>query len=77
MTLKKAKRIEELRTGKRIHSWRALSEVICEEFDDEDQSQAGNQLHGKYDLCWEAMKLLYEVDNMNDLPDEIRDKWDS
>lgn len=77
MDLKKAKRIEELRTGPRVHSWRALSEVICREFTDEDPEMSGNQLHGKYELCWEAMMFLCGVTDMKDVPQEMRDKWDS
>ena len=77
MTEKKAKRIEELRCGPVIHSWRRISEIICEEFADEDNEMSGNQIHGKYDLCWEAMAFLYGNGEIGNVPNEIRDKWNS
>ena len=76
MDLRKAKRIEYLRTGPRIHSWRRISEIICEEFADEDQNLSGNQLHG-VDLCREAMMTLHGVTDIHQIPLEVRDRWDS
>ncbi len=77
MDIKKAKRIEELRCGPITHSWRRISEVICEEFKDEDPELSGNQLHGKYDLCWEAMALLHGDGDVGNVSQEIREKWES
>ena len=74
MTQIKANRIKELRTGKRVHSLRALSEVICKEFPDEDQNLSGNQLHGQ-DLCFKALEFLFNT-NIKLIPLNIREQWD-
>lgn len=76
MDLIKAKRIEALRVGPVMHSWRRISEIICEEFPDEDQELHGNQLHG-VDLCKDAMMLLHGVADLNELPDIVRERWDT
>lgn len=73
----KARRIEALRCGPVQHSWRRISEIICDEFPDENQDLKGNQLHGKYDLCWEAMIYLSGVSEIQDVPELVRAKWDS
>jgi len=72
MDLKKAKRVEELRCGNIMHSWRSISEVICEEFDDENQKSAGDQMHG-YDLCVKALTTLFGT--WKSVSDEVKDKW--
>lgn len=65
MTQAIALRIQELRTGAKTHSWRRISEIICDEFPEYVKEQGydleeirGNQLHGKYDLCEEARQFL-------------------
>lgn len=77
MNRKKAERIEMLRCGSVMHSWRRISEIICEEFPDEDQSLKGNQMHGKYDLCYEAMMFLLGCKDMKDVPESERERWDT
>ncbi len=72
MNLEKAIRIEELRSNKG-YSWRALSEIICDEFIDEPSELRGNQMHG-YDLCVDALHKLYDKEWKN-IPDEIKEKW--
>lgn len=76
MNRKKAERIEQLRCGPVMHSWRRISEIVCEEFTDEDQSLKGNQLHGQ-DLCWEAMMFLLGCKDIRQVPDSERERWDS
>lgn len=76
MDLRKAKRIQELRCGRVMHSWRRISEIICDEFPDEDLALSGNQLHG-VELCQEAMITLHGVNRIQDLSDSVRDRWDS
>jgi hypothetical protein len=75
MTREKALRIHHLRVERR-GSLRWLSEQICDEFPDEPQYLRGNQLHGKYNLCWEAMMVLSDVTDMKDVPQDVRDAWD-
>lgn len=75
MDIKKAFRICELRTGDRVHSWRRISEVICDEYSDEDQELHGNQLHG-VELCREAMSIIYKKE-FKDLGKHIRKEWDT
>jgi len=75
MPEEKALLIQKLRTGNPMHSWRRISEIVCELYPDEDQGLHGNQLHGQ-DLCRQAMETIYGKD-VRDLPDEIRNKWDS
>jgi hypothetical protein len=41
MTLEKAQRIEQLRYFRPIHSWRRISEIICEEFSEEEKEYHG------------------------------------
>lgn len=61
-------RVKELRCGKLIHSWRRISEIICDEFPEfvkdvqgyDPVEIRGNQLHGMYDLCEEAMEYFGE-----------------
>lgn len=79
MNKDKAERIEKLRCGPIVHSWRRISEIICEEYPDEDQALKGNQIHGRV-LCEEAMWALYgspSMDGFNDLPESIRYKWET
>lgn len=76
MDLVKAKRIEELRCGPVVHSWRAISEKICEEFPDETQELKGNQLHG-VELCRDAMMRLHNFETIQEVPSVVRDKWDT
>lgn len=65
MTIEIALRIQELRSGNVMHSWRRIAEIVCEEFPDlpvQDGWQTvdaahGNQLYGK-DLCQEAAAFL-------------------
>lgn len=76
MNNKKADRIKQLRTGNLMHSWRRISEIICEEFPDENKELSGNQLHG-IDLCKNAMLFLYNAKNINDIPNKIRALWDT
>ena len=57
MSMKMAKRVQELRAGERTHSWRALAEVICKEFPEAELGLSGNQLYGE-DLCKEAAEKL-------------------
>jgi len=67
MDRKIAERVKELRIGDVIHSWRRLSEIICEEFPhypvecgwESAEAASGNQLHG-IDLCREAAEVLGE-----------------
>ncbi len=78
MTREKALRIQYLRTGPVMHSWRRISEIICEEFpEDTNQELKGNQMHGKWDLCWEAMILLAGVTDIKDVPEKMREEWDT
>jgi hypothetical protein len=72
MDIIKARRIQELRTGKIIHSFRRIAEIIEEEFPEYPKLH-GNQLYGM-DLVKNAMKTIYgksflEIDN------EVRDLW--
>jgi hypothetical protein len=76
MDLNKAKRIEQLRVGVVMHSWRRISEIICEEFADENQELKGNQLHG-VDLCKDAMVVLCGVSTIQEVPSFVRDRWDT
>lgn len=76
MNRKKAERIEILRCGPVMHSWRRISEIICDEFSDEDQELHGNQLHG-VDLCRDAMMFLLGCKTIQEVPSEERDRWDS
>lgn len=76
MNLKKAERIELLRTGPVMHSWRRISEIICAEFPDEDKELSGNQLHG-VDLCREAMMFLLGCKDLKDVPESERERWDT
>lgn len=76
MTLEKALRIRELRVGGPMHSWRRIAEIICAEFPDENQDLTGNQLHG-IDLCRSAMVLLCGVEKIQDVPDSVRERWDT
>lgn len=69
----KMMRIRELRAGNPMHSWRRISEIICDEFPEEDQELRGNQIHGK-DLCKEAMEYHYGM-GFVDLDDETRQEW--
>lgn len=80
MTMEIALRIQKLRTGQRVHTYRKIAEVICDEFpnfdpDDQQQDLRGNQLYGQY-LCREAMTTLYSKP-WYELSDEIRNEWDS
>jgi len=75
MNLTKAQRIAFLRTGPKRHSWRALSEVICKEYPEEDQELSGNQLHGQ-DLCEEALLTITGFTSLSDVPDVVRVSWD-
>lgn len=76
MNRRKAERIELLRTGPVIHSWRRISEIICDEFPDEDQDLSGNQLHGA-DLCCSAMMFLLGCKDLNEVPESERERWDT
>ena len=76
MNRRKAERIEELRCGLVMHSWRRISEIICEEFGDENIELSGNQLHGKW-LCEEAMKFLLGCKDLRQVPDSERERWDT
>ncbi len=76
MNILKAKRVEELRCGQRMHSWRRISEIICDEFPDEPQELHGNQLHGM-DLCRDAMCFLGGYEDLSNVPDAERDRWDT
>jgi hypothetical protein len=58
-----------------MHSWRRISEIICEEFPDESQELHGNQLHG-VDLCKNAMLLLEGKEKIPEISDDIRNRWD-
>lgn len=72
MTEHKAKRIEKLRCGNPCHSWRRISEIICDEYSDESEELRGNQLHGQ-ELCIEAMEFLYGP--WIKISDEIKNNW--
>lgn len=76
MDLNKAKRVEQLRCGPVMHSWRRISELICEEFPDEDQEMKGIQMHGQ-DLCLEAIITIHGFKDVLSIPVEVRDKWDT
>jgi len=76
LTEQKALRIRSLRCGIPVHSWRRISEIICEEFPDEDQDLKGNQLHGS-DLCRDAMALLHGNGDFAKVSNQIRNKWDT
>lgn len=76
MDRKKAERIEYLRCGPKMHSWRRIAEIICEEFPDEVQELHGNQMHG-IDLCRDAMMFLLGCKRIQDVPNEERERWDS
>ena len=58
MPLQVASYINYLRTGPRMHSWRAVAEEVCNAFQDyADLDLSGNQLYGE-ELCKiAAMKL--------------------
>lgn len=75
MTNEKAKRVEELRCGKVCHSWRRISEIICDEFNDESKNLRGNQLHGR-ELCRKAMVFLNNCELRN-IPEKERGRWDT
>lgn len=78
MNRKKAERIQFLRTGPVMHSWRRISEIICDEFPDdpEEWRDRGNQFHG-IDLCRDAMMFLNGVTELKDLPEKVREEWDT
>lgn len=78
MNLKKAERIELLRCGPVMHSWRRISEIICDEFpnDPEEWRDRGNQMHG-IDLCKDAMMFLLGCKDMKQVPDSERERWDT
>lgn len=59
-----------------MHSWRRISEIICDEFSDEPQELKGNQMHG-VDLCRDAMVLLTRSEDIKDVPEDIRMQWDT
>lgn len=78
MTRQKAERIEQLRCGPRMHSWRRISEIICDEFpnDPEEWRDKGNQMHG-IDLCKNAMLFLNNVADLGQISNAERDRWDT
>ncbi len=58
LTKEQAERIKVLRTGQRVHSWRRIAEVFCDEFPDSaDKDLYGNQLYG-IELCEVAADTL-------------------
>lgn len=74
MTEEIAQWIEYLRTGPIMHSWRSISEIICDDYPEFVEGQGwevdvvrGNQLHG-VDLCREAQDYL-------GVTKDEREKW--
>lgn len=69
-SMKMAKRIQELRTGKIVHSWRRIAEIICEEYDEEAEHDLyGNQLYGS-EMCKEAAFDWLKISE-----EEYQEKW--
>jgi len=52
-----ALRIQELRAGPVMHSWRRIAEIICSEYPEAEQNLSGNQLYGEA-LCRKAAAVL-------------------
>lgn len=59
-----------------MHSWRRISEIICEEYPDEDQELKGIQMHGQ-DLCLEAMMVIHGFKNVLEIDPAVREGWDT
>ena len=78
MDLIKANRIQELRIGNPMHSFRRIAEIIEEEFPEYPELHGnqlhGNQLHGM-DLVLEAMETIYGKP-IQEIDTKIRDEWD-
>lgn len=73
MDMKKALRIQQLRTGTVRHSLRRIAEIIEEEFPDIPEL-SGNQLYGS-DLVLEAMEAIYGK-SISEIEESIREEWD-
>lgn len=71
MNLQKAKRIQELRAGKVMHSARRIAEIIEDEFPLYPELR-GNQLWGQ-ELIKDALNILYG--EWSSISDTVLEEW--